>query len=531
MADNIIHAKNTFSNFRNLNMYDYQYDTVKKVLKSDAKYIFINAPTGSGKSLIGACLCETYDRTAYLVHSKSLQQQLQSDFPEFKILMGRSNYECIESNGNPLNCAQCKFSDQTKCPSKHGCIYKIEKNKAVHAHLRGLNYAYMFAEANNVGYFSNQDSIICDEADTLEPELLSSIRLTISERMMDKYELPPIPCQTTGSKDAKVEWAGVDKWIIWAEAAMDKLLIHERILSNKIESAEESHQEVDEYILKRQKQLQNTINRLKLFLKHVDHKWLLDTNDGKFGKTHEFTPTWLTPELSEGFFFRYGEKFIMMSATLMNHRAMCHVLGIDIDESEYISIPSTFPIKYRPIYTDAVGDLSAKTYDRDIPLIIEEIKRLMAKHPNEKGLIHTFNYKISKRIMDEIWADRLITHDGSNKIEQIKLFNKSDKPLVMVSPSMDRGVSLNDDLCRFIIQAKCPFKYLGNKQTQARMYSGSMGKLWYKSDAIQTLEQAAGRGMRWAGDSCAVYIIDKAAERLIFDNLGLFSEYFVDCLV
>lgn len=525
ITNQIIQAKNTFARFHDLNLYDYQYDTVKQVLASDAKYVFINAPTGSGKSLIGACLCEIACSSAYLVHSKSLQEQLQSDFPEFKVLMGRSNYECVESNGNPLNCSQCRYSNQQKCPSARLCVYKVEKNIAIHSHLRGLNYAYMFVEANHVGNFSNQGSIICDEADTLEPELLSSIQLTISESMINKYELPAIPCKTAGSDNL------LDKWIAWAEAAREKLSIHERKVTGKIKSCEDGGQDANEWLIKQQKKLQNVISRLVTFLTHVDQRWLLETNDGKFGKTHEFTPTWLTPELSEGFFFRHGEKFIMMSATLMNHKAMCHVLGIDINESEYISIPSTFPTKSRPIYTDAVGDLSAKTYDRDIPLIIAEVKRLMAKHSNEKGLIHTFNYKVAKRIMEEIHSDRLLTHDGKNKIDQIKLFNRSDKPLVMVSPSMDRGVSLNDDLCRWIIIAKCPFKYLGNKQTQARMYSGQMGKLWYKSDAIQTLEQMAGRHMRHSEDLGVVYVIDKAAERLIFDNLGLFSEYFVDCLV
>jgi Rad3-related DNA helicase len=60
---------------------------------------------------------------------------------------------------------------------------------------------------------------------------------------------------------------------------------------------------------------------------------------------------------------------------------------------------------------------------------------------------------------------RLVTHNTQDRSEVIQRFKKSREPLVLVSPSCERGLSLDDDQCRFIIFAKAPFLSLNDKKT------------------------------------------------------------------
>ena len=528
MSDSLNLAKSHFRNFRDKSFYGYQKDTIEKVLASDKKYIFINSPTGSGKSLQGAVISQLSQSSVYIVHSKSLQEQLREDFPEFSILMGRSNYPCLDASTqqNFVGCDKCNYlTPRNNCDSFFDCEYKLAKQSALDAKLRVLNYAYYFTESNYIGKFSNQDTIICDEADTLESELLGFIRLTMSEYALEKYFIG-LPKGKSPKKSERI----LANWKHWANESLSKLEIEENKLESRLQNSELRGNIIDDVLLRQFKSLGNLMKRFELFIKHVDNSWLLDVQEYRGRKTYHFMPTWLTSELTQDFFFRHGKKFVMMSATLLTKSVMCRVLGLDESLTEYIDVPSVFPTRNRPIHVNPVANMAGATIEVDTPKLIEEVKRILALHPNEKGLIHTYNYKIAKAVM-EIKSDRLITHDGLNKVEKIDLFKESDQPLVMVSPSMDRGVSLNDDLARFIIIAKIPYLYLGDRQTSARMHSGRFGQKWYVNVTIQTLEQMAGRGTRHKEDKCSIYILDKQIERIFSQNSRLFSEYFRDCIV
>ena len=52
---------------------------------------------------------------------------------------------------------------------------------------------------------------------------------------------------------------------------------------------------------------------------------------------------------------------------------------------------------------------------------------------------------------------RLVQHDAAHRVSELERFKATSFPLVMVSPSMDRGVDLPGDLCRFIVVMKMPY--------------------------------------------------------------------------
>jgi len=147
--------------------------------------------------------------------------------------------------------------------------------------------------------------------------------------------------------------------------------------------------------------------------------------------------------------------------------------------------------------------------------VINEIEKTLEKHKGDKGILHTVSYKLRDKIMEHIGGDRLITHDSDDKEEQLKKFKSSSEPLVFVSPSSERGLSLDEDYARFCIWAKVPFANLDDKQISARTYTKPFGSRWYSSNAAMAIVQGAGRGVRSENDYCATYIFDAQFERLI----------------
>jgi Rad3-related DNA helicase len=97
----------------------------------------------------------------------------------------------------------------------------------------------------------------------------------------------------------------------------------------------------------------------------------------------------------------------------------------------------------------------------------------------------------------------------------LKLFRESDKPLVFVSPSCIRGLSLDDDLARFGICPKMPFLNTQDKAISARLYaSGQKGKKWYNSEAGQSVLQMSGRHIRSHTDYGDMFILDSCFGRV-----------------
>jgi Rad3-related DNA helicase len=125
---------------------------------------------------------------------------------------------------------------------------------------------------------------------------------------------------------------------------------------------------------------------------------------------------------------------------------------------------------------------------------------------------------------------RLITHNSKDRQEVIDEFVGSNEPLVLISPSIERGLSLEEDKCRFIIIAKCPYLSLGDKVTAARLYSSKIGQIWYGSNAALTVIQMSGRAVRSNTDQADTYLLDMKIKELILKNPSWFPEWWLDSL-
>ena len=87
----------------------YQREAVQDVLRAyeeGYKVVLLSAPTGSGKTIIGAAVGRMLrGKALFLSHTIRLQQQQLRTLPDARLAMGRSHFPCIMTDlmGNPVD--------------------------------------------------------------------------------------------------------------------------------------------------------------------------------------------------------------------------------------------------------------------------------------------------------------------------------------------------------------------------------------------------------------------------------------------
>lgn len=512
--------KNKFVKYRKKSLYEHQGTAILDIINSSRRIYVCEAPTGSGKSLIGACvLAAQKDGTGgiYIVHSKIHQKQIQKDFPEFMIMYGRNNYKCLK---NQQKTAEDCTNDYRVCKFRNSCPYKVAKKALEFAAYKCVNYHYYLYESNYAGMLGNTNMLVIDEADNLEKALMDFISISFTKKMIDKYQLPPPKYKTSEAR------YGVESWKIWASEVKDILKYRVKTLQLRLKD-KANFTELDYWDLKECNKLENLIKKIDMFLEYVDETWVFDHTD----KQWIFKPLWMIPELADMFLWSHAKNILLMSATFDPTDVLCNKLGIDIEDVYRPDepIPCMFPVQNRKITVKPVANLVYKNMDGEVPKLLDEIKNIINVHYNEKGIIHTVSYDLANRIK-RIDSNRLLIHDTTNKNEVLQHFIRSTEPLVLISPIIDRGIDLCDALGRFAIICKAPYLSLADKVVKKRVYSSKLGKNWYVSDMLMTVIQMTGRIVRHQYDWGVCYILDQQIEDKIIKYGRMLPKWWLEAL-
>jgi len=479
----------------------------------------------SGKSVLGMVAGNLYPRFCYLVSSKQLQNQIALDFPESTLMKGRSNYLC--SRFANITCADCSHSDSSQCSFKHnGCQYERAKHRCLKSNRQILNYHYFITEANYIGNFSDYPFVVCDEGDVVEQVLSGIVSLHISVKRIHELGLRMPKYKSFTATHAIKDW---QNWCREADRALNNQIA---IFSDRIINMNTGTPEyfTASKALRFYTSMQSNVS---LFSQSLDDTWVVDLkSNNNIPISYSLKPSWLNKQLVEKYFWRHGDKFLLMSATFPTKDVLAELLGLYSADIDIIEMPSTFPVENRKVLLCYTANLKSNGKDgidpNEMSNILKKVQQLLGKHPHEKGIIHTVNWKINDAIMS-IGDDRLITHDALNKHDQLSRFMSSDRPLVFVSPSSARGIDLKDDLGRFSIIVKAPYPNLADKLVSTRLYSKSgVGANWYASITAQEIVQMAGRCVRHDQDYATTYILDTLACNMIAQRSYLFPRYFIE---
>jgi len=531
-------------------------DKIDAAIKTDKKFIVINAPTGTGKSYIAATLASAsrnpdmrfkhfidsyqiwnpingqtksaeYEKcgAAVLTVTKNLQDQYIKDFKDITVLKGKVNYACNYKPEVDVEGAPCVSSPSLKssCWSCKRCDYYEDRNKSLSNQFGVYNYDVWLHLKE---YARMKEIIICDEASEIENVLVSHFSVDIDykhiEDILDMKKYPRL------KKDNEVEGY---KWLMTLGEVLDeKLCEFKNILNDESDDAKSKHYKI--------KKKQKNTERLTLSIEKVISNWgqngenpnsieyvvekIEKTKTTKEGVT--FTPLRVNKLANR--LFCTAERVFLLSATIIDHKKEMADLGISEDDYVYIESPNVFDPKKSPIICVGNFPLTYNMLDKNLPKVIQLTESIINKHSEEKGLIHTVNFKITKAVEEGIQNSRLIYRDRVTTNEMILSEHvESDKPTVMVSPSMSHGVDLRGDLGRFQVIMKTPYLPLSNKRIKILSKSDYR---WYRNKALSTLVQMAGRCTRSVDDEAVTYIIDGSAVDLIKKNWDKLPKFFRD---
>lgn len=524
MDSSINDAKNVFSKYRNLGFRPFQKEAIEFAINSEKKIVVVEAATGSGKSLLGMTYGSACGGVSYLVHSKVLQNQITSDFPEAKSLFGRSNYTCAR---NPeATCDECLSTKESPCDMKHtACPYELRKGEVLQSRFKILNYDYFLSECNYVGRFSGQKFVVIDEADNLENTLVNFTTLTFSNYALQRLGM--LDMANKLKMDSKYKNQLLESWIEFGNQSLYRVNSIIKKLSGEIAGIGDNVNDHYVRLAKERIRVVRLKEKIELFINNVDDDWILDNQEGKL----IFRPLWMTPDLAEKYLWRHAGKFVLMSASFYPRNILAKCLGFDISDMDYFMVPSQFPVKNRPIYVSTVANLTAKTADIEIPKLIPAIMEIAASRPTSKGICHAVSYSLAHKIVDAMKDPRFITHNSNDRQETLDRFIASTEPLILVSPSLERGVSLDGDKCRMVIIAKAPYLNLGDKIISARLFKTKViGNEWYKATMLLTVLQMAGRGVRSATDYAETFILDEQVKSAITSRPGFLPSWWLDAL-
>ena len=238
-------------------------------------------------------------------------------------------------------------------------------------------------------------------------------------------------------------------------------------------------------------------------------------------------------EYTDILFGKVSHKLIM-SGSILKPDIFVEELGLG--EYSYIEVPSIVPVKQRPIKRDYVGSMSMRNFSKNLPLLIAKIKEIADRHQEEKGLIHTFTYKINYELFKVLRSDsRFIFHTPEDREEKTKIFKEASENSgkIFVSPYSYEGVDFPYDQARWQIICKNPYPYLGDAQVKARMdmdkrtHTTDWG--WVNRQIALVLSQMYGRTNRATDDYSVTYILDSDVDRN-FGPASLVTDYFLEAL-
>ncbi|MFB5632562.1 MAG: helicase C-terminal domain-containing protein [Nitrosopumilus sp.] len=531
---------------------------IEEQFNTGYKKIVLCAPTGVGKSLVGATVSKFFDSSFTITASKHLQDQYIKDIPFLKPVKGKQNFPCLklmsaEKVDNSrramrwgLTCEKgecvertskngkevietCKFKPTIKqveenTQDSQSCHYYLQKYEALVAKHSLWNYHAFFQimKFNKKlfeDYLDRKVSVF-DEAHKIEDQIIQFVGFDIFAGQVDECNL----------NTDKYDFTDLDSMI----SLTDDIAYS---YAKKIKDIKESpafENDPDYELISRLERRYDRAAQAKIDISSDKDNFVVNDPvrdlNGNF-RTISVKPIDVSKFANEFFETEYQ---IFMSATI-DKQSFCENMGLKKDEVAFVDTPkSPFPIENRNVDLLNIRRLSYGSTEEDELEVIKTIDRILDEHSSERGLILTSSIPRCQKILRYLSPKNTrrirICHsknkDGKTQDEVISE-HASDPTGVLLSSSLWEGVDLKDDLSRFQIIAKVPYPNYKEKRIKAKM---DKFPLWYTSQTLTKLLQGFGRSIRSEDDWARTYVLDTAANNVFFKAQQMIPKSYYDVL-
>ena len=491
------------------------------------KFYLLNLPVGVGKSHLAMMISNWYKknvnkfaRVDVITNSKILQDQYSETYESIADLKGKENYECESYSCSCAQGAEFNRLNKTSCEE---CPYSFARDNYINGGVSLTNfYLYILYAIYNQKLMESRGArvLIVDECHEFDDVMSDFISIKITETIVKKFKFSNEyeilkKLKSVNSIDSYVQFlSSLNGDILDTIEGMEKVMVTSKrdVKSDKRDlkiSKVLNSKNSDVKLMNLITDLKQYQLKIEVFLKEYKenpNNWVLESNWNEKTKQKELSlePIWSFDYLDKYVFSQYDMVFLM-SGTILDKNLFCNLNGLDVSKAVYYSIGSPFPLKNRPIFYMPLGKMSFKTKEDTFKRYIPYIQKLLDKYKGKKGVIHTNSFELAKWIEESIKDPRLVFHDSSNKDEVLKMHFESPEPTVIVSPSMDTGVSFDNDKARFQIIAKVPYPSLASQKNKMRQVNNPD---WYSWKTCAGLVQMTGRPVRSITDYADTIILD-----------------------
>lgn len=469
------------------------------------RFVIFEGPPGVGKSGVAMALARYYKSAWVVTLTKMLQAQYKRDF-EITELKGRPAFEChrLKEEGGTCETGAIVF-EKDPCLA---CPYRLAKAVAVKAPTTICNYySYLY----NVGQTSwasaamlkpeyafgkwERPLLVVDEAHEAEDVLLEHTSVTVDATKLPFPGMPKTPKE-------------VEPCFAWLELFLQ----------------EASQVDQESLSASARTQLQRLCKKAEFALSHREDEWIVETlEDGKEG----FRLKPLTVRTFGERLFKYGERVLLMSATILDAAKMAESLGIE--DYVFVRVPCTFPVDNRPVIVASLKMTKAHR-ETSWPAVVDQIGIILDAHEHEKGLILTPSNEMLLYIFEGLkqrHRKRMILARGTDRMERYQSHLDSKDPTVLLASGFWEGADLKDDYSRFQILPAIPRPHWSG-QVAAR---GKLDPTWYRWKAFSQLIQGCGRSVRSESDAATTYVLDTALRDEAARGDTMLPDWFREALI
>ena len=513
------------------------------------KFFLLNLPVGTGKSHLALMIADWYLKNVHggakadiITNSKILQDQYSNTYESINDLKGKENYSCDQYG---CSCAQGAEFNRLNKTSCEACPHSGARDGFISGKISLTNfYLYILYALYMPKSLESRSAniLIVDEAHEFDDVMSDFITIKITESVVKRLKFSNEDeiiknLKKVNSISTYIDFLRYLQGEVGATIADIEKSLGSQRRNPKMDKRENKLSKLfgtknaDTKLMQVITDLLQYQSKIEVFLKEYKenpNNWVLESYYNEKTKQKELSlePIWAFDYLDKYVFSKYDMVFLM-SGTILDKNLFCHLNGLDVQKAVYYSIDSPFPVKNRPIFYMPLGKMSYAKKEDTFKNYVPYIQKILNKYPDKKGIIHTNSFELASWFSRDVKDPRLVYHDSSNKDEVLREHFETDKATVLVSPSMDTGVSFDDDKARFQVIAKIPYPSLGSQKNKLRQKNNPE---WYSWKTVSGLIQMTGRAVRSNEDFADTIIIDGSFSDLLRHSGHLFPHWFQEAI-